>query len=166
MLMGVLAASLLDYEEVFRRPNMACWMRPVSDPVVMFGPLLQPLRGVVFALVLFPVREVIFGRRRGWLVLWGLLVGLGVVNTFGPAPGSVEAMLYTVIPVPDQLRGYLEVGPQSGPARVPPRPLDRSPEEALADAAAGSAVRPRARVAAPRTAHTRARRVTRVCRRD
>jgi hypothetical protein len=46
-------------------------------------------------------------------VLWGLLVGLGIVNTFGPAPGSLEAMLYTVIPVPDQLKGYLEVVPQS-----------------------------------------------------
>jgi hypothetical protein len=114
MVMGVLAASLLDYEAVFRRPDMACWMRPVSDPVVMFGPMLQPLRGIVFALALFPVREAIFGRRRGWLVLWGLLVGLGIVNTFGPAPGSLEAMLYTVIPVPDQLKGYLEVVPQSG----------------------------------------------------
>jgi hypothetical protein len=113
MFMGVLAASLLDYEAAFRRPYMACWMRPVSDPVVMAGPLLQPLRGVVFALALFPRREAIFGRRLGWLVLWGLLTGLGIVNTFGPAPGSLEAMLYTVVPVPDQFKGYLEVVPQS-----------------------------------------------------
>jgi hypothetical protein len=57
MLMGVLAASLLDYEEVFRRPTMACWMRPLSDPFVMFGPLLQPLRGIAFALVLVRDRD-------------------------------------------------------------------------------------------------------------
>ncbi len=114
MLMGVLASTMLDYAAAFARPEMACWMRPVSDPVVMFGPLLQPLRGVVFALALYPLRASIFGRRRGWLVLWGLLVGLGVVNTFGPAPGSLEAMLYTVIPVPDQFMGYFEVVPQAG----------------------------------------------------
>jgi hypothetical protein len=114
MVMGVLAATLLDYRAAFARPDMACWMRPVSDPIVMAGPLLQPLRGIVFALALFPLRASIFGRRRGWLILWGLLIGLGVVNTFGPAPGSLEAMLYTVIPIPDQLKGYVEVVPQAG----------------------------------------------------
>jgi hypothetical protein len=114
MLMGVLAANLLDYRAAFARPEMACWMRPVSDPLVMAGPLLQPLRGVVFALAIFPMRDSLFGRRRGWLALWGLLVGLGVVNTFGPAPGSLEAMVYTVIPIPDQLKGYFEVVPQAG----------------------------------------------------
>ena len=86
MLMGVLASFLLDYAATFSRPAMACWMRPLSDPIVMAGPLLQPLRGLVFGLVLFPVRQSIFGRSRGWLVLWLLLLGLGVVNTFGPAP--------------------------------------------------------------------------------
>jgi hypothetical protein len=114
MLIGGLAAALLDYKSTFARPEMACWMRQLDDPLVMAGPLLQPLRGLVFALVLYPFRAIVFDRRDGWLLLWWLLVGLGVVNTFGPAPGSLEAMLYTVIPVPDQLKGYLEVVPQAG----------------------------------------------------
>jgi hypothetical protein len=114
MLMGVLASTLLDYKAVFARPDMACWMRPLDDPMIMFGPLMQPLRGLVFALVLYPFRELLFARDRGWLVLWALLVGLGIVNTYGPTPGSLEGMLYTVIPVPDQLKGYLEVVPQAG----------------------------------------------------
>jgi hypothetical protein len=114
MLMGVLAASLLDYRAVFARPDMACWMRPIDDPLVMFGPLLQPLRGLVFALVIYPLRQVFFGRRGGWMLLWGTLVGLGILNTYGPAPGSLEAMLYTVIPIPNQLLGYLELVPQAG----------------------------------------------------
>lgn len=114
MVMGVLASTLLDYRAVFARPDMACWMRPIDDPMVMLGPLLQPVRGVVFALVLYPLREILFVRERGWLVLWTLLVGLGIVNTFGPTPGSLEGMLFTVIPVPDQVKGYLEVVPQAG----------------------------------------------------
>lgn len=114
MVMGVLASTLLDYRAVFARPDMACWMRPIDDPLIMAGPLLQPLRGVVFALVLYPLREILFARDRGWLVLWALLVGLGIVNTFGPTPGSLEGMLYTVIPIPQQLKGYLEVVPQAG----------------------------------------------------
>jgi hypothetical protein len=114
MLMGVLAASFLDYKAVFARPDMACWMRQLDDPLVMFGPLLQPLRGLVFALVIFPLRQVFFGRRGGWMLLWWTLVGLGILDTYGPAPGSLEAMLYTVIPIPNQLLGYLEVVPQAG----------------------------------------------------
>jgi hypothetical protein len=114
MVMGVLAASLLDYASVLARPDMACWMRQIDDPVVMTGPLFQPLRGFVFALVLYPLRDVFFARRRGWLLLWWVLAGVGILNTFGPAPGSIEGMIYTVIPISNQLTGYLEVGTQAG----------------------------------------------------
>jgi hypothetical protein len=45
--------------------------------------------------------------------LWGLLVGLGIVATFGPAPGSLEGLVFTVIPPRAQLVGYAEVVPQA-----------------------------------------------------
>ncbi|MDH4208715.1 MAG: hypothetical protein OEV76_07560, partial [Anaerolineae bacterium] len=38
---------------------------------------------------------------------------LGILSTFGPAPGSVEGMLYTVIPISQQLTAWLEVVPQA-----------------------------------------------------
>ncbi len=85
----------------------------MSDPMIMAGPLFQPIRGVVFALVIYPLRDVVFSRRRGWLLLFWELVALGVVSTFGPTPGSLEGLVYTVIPVRDQLAGYLEVVPQA-----------------------------------------------------
>ncbi len=114
VIMGILAASLLDYESALARPCLQCWMRQVSDPMIMAGPLFQPLRGVLFALAIYPIRAAIFARKRGALVLFWLLVALGVMSTFGPSPGSVEGLVYTVIPVRDQLRGYLEVVPQAG----------------------------------------------------
>jgi uncharacterized membrane protein len=40
-------------------------------------------------------------------------VALGILSTFGPAPGSVEGMLYTVIPISQQMTGWLEVVPQA-----------------------------------------------------
>src|SRR5687768_4469149 len=43
--MGLLALSLFDYPELYARPDLAALMRPVSDPLVMAGPLFQPLRG-------------------------------------------------------------------------------------------------------------------------
>jgi hypothetical protein len=106
---GMLAFWLLDYAEFFATPDMAGIMRPTTHPLVMAGPLFQPLRGFVFALAVYPLREIVFARPRGWLVLWGLFVALGIVSTFGPAPGSIEGLIYTVISVPHQLRGLVEV---------------------------------------------------------
>jgi len=110
---GILAYTLLDYEKVFQSEHMACWMRPTSSPLVALGPGLQWIRGLVFAIALYPFRDVFLGRSKGWVVLWGLLVGLGILSTYGPAPGSVEGLIYTTIPPLDQVRGLLEVVAQS-----------------------------------------------------
>jgi hypothetical protein len=111
--MGMLASVLLGYAEAFAKPWMACWMRQTDDPIVMAGPLFAPLRGLLFALAFYPLRETLFGRKKGWLIMWWLLVALGILSTFGPAPGSVEGMVYTVLPLSQQLTGWLEVIPQA-----------------------------------------------------
>jgi hypothetical protein len=110
---GILAYTLGGYDKTFSHPPLSYLMRPTSDPLVMAGPLFQPIRGVIFALALYPLREVIFARRRGWLILWWLLLALGVLSTFGPASGSVEGMVYTVIPPLKQVLGLWEVLLQS-----------------------------------------------------
>jgi hypothetical protein len=110
---GFLAYTLGGYEKTFSEPPLSYLMRPTSDPWVMAGPLLQPVRGVVFALAFYPFRNVLFGRRRGWLTLWWLLLALGVLSTFGPAPGSVEGLIYTIIPPMAQILGLWEVLLQS-----------------------------------------------------
>ena len=110
---GILAYTLGGYETTFSQPPLSHFMRPTSDPWVMAGPLFQPVRGVIFALALYPLRDVLFGRPRGWLILWWLLVALGVLSTFGAAPGSVEGLIYTIIPPLDQILGLWEVLLQS-----------------------------------------------------
>lgn len=110
---GVLAYKLGGYEKTFSQPPLSQFMRPTTDRWVMAGPLFQPIRGVIFALALYPLRSVLFAERRGWLTLWWLLFALGVLSTFGPAPGSVEGMIYTVIPPLAQVRGLWEVVLQS-----------------------------------------------------
>ena len=106
---GFLAYTLGGYEKTFSEPPLSYLMRPTSDPWVMAGPLFQPVRGVVFALAFHPLRNALFARRRGWLTLWWLLLALGVLSTFGPAPGSVEGLIYTVIPPLAQILGLWEV---------------------------------------------------------
>lgn len=111
--MGILALFLLGYAALYARPDMARLMRQTTDPMVMAGPLFQPIRGLVFALAIYPLRELLFGRKHGWLLLWWLLIALGIISTFGPSPGSVEGLVYTRISIPDQLVGLPEVLLQS-----------------------------------------------------
>lgn len=110
---GILAYTLGGYEKSFSQPPLSYFMRPTSDPLVIAGPLFQPIRGVIFASALYPLRDVLFGQRRGWLILWWLLLALGVLSTFGPAPGSIEGLIYTIISPPSQILGLWEVLLQS-----------------------------------------------------
>jgi hypothetical protein len=110
---GILAYTLNDYRQMYAQPPLSYLMRPTTDPLVMAGPLFQPIRGVLFALAFHPFRTILFGRQRGWLTLWWLLVALGVLSTFGPAFGSVEGLIYTTIPARAQLLGLWEVLLQS-----------------------------------------------------
>lgn len=112
-LMGILAYTFLGYAERFAEADLASFMRQTSDPIVMAGPLFQPLRGIIFALAFYPLREILFGKKNGWLVMAWLLVSLGILSTFGPTPGSIEGMIYTILPISGQLVGWLEVVPQA-----------------------------------------------------
>lgn len=111
MLVGLFAFLFLNYSEGFAAPELACWMRQTNDPMVTAGPLIQPVRGIIFGLAFFPIREVLFRKKLGWLITWWLLVALGILSTFGPAPGSVEGLVYTILPV--SYTTYLEIGVQS-----------------------------------------------------
>lgn len=110
---GILAFTLLDYQTAFRTEHFACWMRPTSSKWIALGPGLQWIRGLIFAVALYPFRDVFLGSSRGWLRLWALLLGIGILSTYGPAPGSVEGLLYTKIPPLQQIRGLSEVVGQS-----------------------------------------------------
>jgi len=111
--MGLIASSVMDYGRLFSQPVMSSLMRALDDPMVMAGPLLQPVRGLVFAVVFYLLRGCIFGKKSGWLVLWATLVGLGILSSFGPTPGSIEGLIYTRIAPLDQLVGLPEVIIQS-----------------------------------------------------
>lgn len=112
-LSGLAAANLFNYAGLFAIPSLAGFIRPYDDVWVMIGPLFQPLRGILFALAIYPLRESLFNKKFGWLTIWGLLVIIGILSTFGPTPGSIEGLLYTQVPLAAQLRGLPEVLVQS-----------------------------------------------------
>ena len=114
-LVGLIASVVFNYSADFARPELSTYMRQIGDPVIALGPALQPLRGILFALAFYPLREILFRRKNGWLITWWLLVALGIFSTFGPAPGSVEGAIYTTLPILDQFLsgGMLEILTQS-----------------------------------------------------
>jgi len=114
-LVGLTASIVFDYAADFAQPEMRTLMRQIGDPIIALGPALQPIRGILFALAFYPLREILFKRKNGWLVTWWLLVALGILSTFGPASGSVEGAIYTTLPFVGQFfsGGMLEILTQS-----------------------------------------------------
>lgn len=112
-IVGLLAFSIFDYTARFAEAGFSALMRPTDDPLVAAGPLFQPIRGLLFGIVFYLLRDVFFARKNGWLIMWVALVFLGIFSTFGPSPGSIEGLIYTTLPVGDQLLGLIEVLVQS-----------------------------------------------------
>lgn len=111
---GWIAFTIFDYATQFAETDLRTFMRQTDDPMVALGPALQPIRGILFALAFYPLREILFRRRNGWLITWWLLISLGILSTFGPAIGSIEGIIYTTLPFGEQFSGgTLEILTQS-----------------------------------------------------
>jgi hypothetical protein len=110
---GLIAFSLFDYSERFADPALSSLMRSTDDPLVQAGVLFQPLRGILFGLVFYLLREVVFRQKNGWLIIWITLVVIGMISTFGTAPGSIEGLIYTKAAYEGLWGGQIEVLSQS-----------------------------------------------------
>src|SRR5262249_10879008 len=88
-IIGLAAFWSFGYAHKFAEPEIRAMMRQPEEPLVMAGPLFQPIRGLLFGLVFYLLREPFFGARTRWRVLWFVLAVVGILGTFGPAPGSL-----------------------------------------------------------------------------
>ena len=114
-LVGLVASIVFNYAADFARPELRNFMRQLGDPIIALGPALQTIRGILFALAFYPLCEILFRRKNGWLITWWLLIALGILSTFAPASGSLEGAIYTTLPIRDQFfsGGMLEILTQS-----------------------------------------------------
>ena len=97
-LAGLVASSLLDYRWAFDQPVIRDYMVAFASTAVFLGPALQVVRGMIFGLVLLPFRHSI-ATRLGWLWLWALVIGIGILSTPAAAPSSLEGLVYTRVPL-------------------------------------------------------------------
>ena len=97
-LAGLVASTLLNYRWAFEQPVIRDYMVAFDSTALFIGPLLQLVRGMIFGLVLLPFRHLI-ATRFGWLWLWALIVGVGILSTPAAAPSSLDGLVYTRLPL-------------------------------------------------------------------
>lgn len=106
---GLIMSNLFDYGSIFQQDVIRDFMRPIDSPATLLGPLLQPIRGLLFAIGLWPIRNTLLESKRGWLILWGIFIVFGILSTPAAAPSSLEGLIYSKLPLWYHLIGLPEM---------------------------------------------------------
>ncbi|NMB95230.1 MAG: hypothetical protein GYA02_01245 [Clostridiaceae bacterium] len=101
--------TLMGYESEFAQNQSFAHFRPMDSPIVRAAVLFQFIRGAMFALILYPFREIITSGKYGWLILFGVIWGLTCLGAVNATPGSIEGFIYTEVSLKDHLVGMPEV---------------------------------------------------------
>jgi hypothetical protein len=112
-IVGLIAFTVLDYRTLYAETELRHLMRSTDSAWVAAGPALQVIRGIIFGLVLWPFADRIV-TTGGGVRLYGLMLGLAVLGTAGPSPGSLEGLFFTTLPLEIHLIGLPEVIVQTG----------------------------------------------------
>ncbi len=106
---GLIMSNLFNYKELFTIKPISYFMRPIDSGWIVAGPFLQPLRGLILATALWPFRQLILEKKKGWLYIWGLFVAFGILSPPAAAPCSIEGVIYSKLPLWYHLMGLPEI---------------------------------------------------------
>ena len=87
---GMLSMTLFDYQSSVEQIGM----RDTNSLIVSLAPLFQLFRGFLFGIVLWMIRDVFLSKKKGWFIIWIIILILGVFNTPATAPCSIEYFIY------------------------------------------------------------------------
>ena len=108
-LVAAISAQLtFDYKELLKSDTLSQIMRPWESPMVALGPLLQSINGFFMALILYRIRKQIVHQKHGWVTLFLIVAGFSIFAPQAPAPGTLEGIIYTKIPVIEHIIGLPE----------------------------------------------------------
>jgi hypothetical protein len=96
---GIFFSTIFNYEELWRAGVFGSHMRDYDSMIMGLGPLVQIFRGLLFGGILLLIPREFFLQKLGWLKLWAVVAGIGIVNTPGPGTGSIEGLIYTTFPL-------------------------------------------------------------------
>jgi len=106
---GLIASRALDYPGIFEQPIIRDYHHPYASVDVVWSAGLQAVRGVLFGLVLLPWRGFLRDTRWGWWWLWSVFAVIGILGTPAAAPGSLEGVIYSRLPLWFHLVGLPEM---------------------------------------------------------
>ena len=90
-LCGAIFAQLLNYDDSSLELLGFKPMDEISAQMLIIG---QLVRGILLGIVILWIKDSIIGKKLAWLKLCAILVILGIISTYGPAPGSIEGLIY------------------------------------------------------------------------
>jgi hypothetical protein len=103
------ALSFMNFSQDFGVKTRSNLMLPIDHWQLAISLGLQPFRGIIIALVLWPFRETIL-KKQGWIKLAFLILGLSYFVTIAPAIGSFEGYIFTSVSIKYHLSGIPETG--------------------------------------------------------
>lgn len=99
ILCGVVFSAIFNYNSLFAIDGVSDYMRKVASTSTLLVPLVQVVRGLLFGVVFLLFKDYLFYKKFGWLKLWIILSIIGIINTPGPSPSSLEGLVYTKLPL-------------------------------------------------------------------
>lgn len=106
---GLIMANIFNYKAIFQLKPINDFMKPIDSGFVFAGAFLQPIRGFIFAIALWPLWRFIIERRKGWLIIWGVFTAFGIFGPPAAAPCSLEGIIYSKLPLWYHLLGLPEI---------------------------------------------------------
>lgn len=91
-LCGLIFMTIFNYRGHIENIGMKS-MDEINGPMVILG---QIVRGVLFGIVIWWIKDSIIGKKLAWLKLWVILVVLGIISVYAPATASIEGFIYLV----------------------------------------------------------------------
>ena len=109
---GVIFSQLMGYSEWWKQPVVCDYFRAFDGAASAAGPFIQIIRGLLFGFILIPLIDFI-KQKSGWLKLWVLFLGIGIIGAPSAAPGSIEGIVYSKLPLAFHFVGLPEVCSQT-----------------------------------------------------
>jgi len=108
-LAGIIAIVFFDYREWWSSDYISAFYRDIESPIVALGGgFLQIFRGIIVALILFPLRKIFFEEKYGLLKLALIVFGFSIVSTYAAAITSIEGLIYLKVPLIYHIKGIPE----------------------------------------------------------
>jgi hypothetical protein len=106
---GMIAMTINNYAEHMEAIGLKN-MEELNGLLIILG---QLTRGILFGIVIWWIKDSIIGKKMAWFKLWVILVVVGIISVYAPAPASIEGFLYLIpgepVPLATKIGSILEV---------------------------------------------------------